>query len=118
MTYRVAKRFKFSAAHCLTGLPQGDPCGRIHGHTWVAEIVISAESIENGMVVHFDEIRNTVGKFIEANLDHRNLNDLISLPTTERVAKMIFDFAVDHFGDKLERVRVEEGPNNWAEACR
>ena len=119
MTYRVAKRFKFSAAHRLPLVDPTDPCHRVHGHTWWAEVVLGWDELdERLMVTHFDRIRGSVGKYIEDNLDHRMLNDLMEHPTTEAIAELIWQVAYLEFGSMVERVRVEEGPNNWAEVER
>lgn len=118
MKYRIGKRFKFSAAHRLSNLPEGDPCMNVHGHTFWAEVVVESETLdENGMVVPLDEIRRKAGDLIEI-FDHTFLNDLIEQPTSERLAKVIFDHAQRHFGQSLYKVRVDEGPHNYAEVIR
>lgn len=116
MKYRVAKRFKFSAGHFLPCLPEIDPCSRVHGHTWYVEIVLKSDNLNKmNMVVHFDEIRNTIGRWIDENLEHRLLNDIAEIPTTEKIAEIVYMKAKEYFSITLEKVRIEEGPNNWAE---
>lgn len=118
MRYRIAKRFKFSAAHRLECLDPLDPCQRVHGHTFWVEVVLASNELENGMVAQFEFIRQAIQPFIDDHLEHRYLNDLMENPTTERLAEKIFNHAEPILQDLLESVKVEEGPNNWAKVTK
>lgn len=118
---KVAKRFKFSAAHRLPLVSEFDPCFRIHGHTFHVEVILAASDLDaRKMVVHFDDIREKVGKYIDETFDHKYLNDVAGLedPTTEAIAHHLFCYADGQFGGLLHAIKVEEGPNNWAEVSR
>lgn len=41
VTYRIGKSFTFDAAHRLPGLRAGHKCGRLHGHTYTVEVVLT-----------------------------------------------------------------------------
>lgn len=121
MLIKVAKRFKFSAAHRLPCVSEFDPCFQVHGHTFHAEVILAANALDaRNMVEHFDGIREKVGKYIDETFDHKYLNDIPGLetPTTEAIAAHLFCYSDGQFGALLHGVRVEEGPNNWAEVTR
>jgi 6-pyruvoyltetrahydropterin/6-carboxytetrahydropterin synthase len=102
----------FSAAHQLRGY-QG-PCENLHGHTWKVCVSLSGKTLGVlGMGVDFKEIRNKLRKHVE-ELDHKNLNDLEQFkeinPTSENVAKYLFDNLKPEFGGEfgLSKVTVHE----------
>lgn len=45
MTFRIGKRFTFEAAHQLANLPEGHKCGRLHGHSYNVEVVLTATEL-------------------------------------------------------------------------
>jgi 6-pyruvoyltetrahydropterin/6-carboxytetrahydropterin synthase len=145
--YRICKSFTVESGHMLS--KHSEMCRFPHGHTRTIEIVVSSEVLDgNDMVVDFKLIKHLAKEHIE-RYDHRmaiNSNDPLresiaathpdSLivfegvdPTTEVIAKEIFDFiefqlnkgfAADGYSIqpgkvKLERVRVWETPSSWAE---
>lgn len=145
--YRVCKSFTVESGHMLSKHPGS--CRYPHGHTRVVEVVLSAEELDsNDMVVDFKAIKLLCREHIE-RYDHRmalNSNDpLLDAmqsvhpdsvlvfenmdPTTEVVAREIFDYVsnglregLDRDGYRiepgrvlLERVRVTETPSSWAE---
>lgn len=78
-------RFQFSAAHHL---PHHDgECGKLHGHTWRGELVVSAPVDETtGMSIDFSELKEIVDLTVP---DHLNLNDSLPSPTCENVADLL-----------------------------
>lgn len=131
-----------------------EACRFPHGHTRRIEIVVSTERLDaNDMVVDFKALKLALEAFID-RFDHSMaLNSADPLrddmervypgstvvfdeidPTTEVMAKHIFDFVADVLSKgfegqsgsgakyrieasavRLERVRVGETPNSWAE---
>ena len=125
-------------------------CKYPHGHTRTVEVVVSGESLdENGMLVDFKALKLALNDYIE-RYDHsmavnsqdpllpalRSMypEDAVLIfedqePTTEVIAKDIFDFVDDVLKSgfqqdnytiepnrvRLERVRVWETPSSWAE---
>jgi 6-pyruvoyltetrahydropterin/6-carboxytetrahydropterin synthase len=89
--FEVRVQGRFSAAHNLTGY-QGD-CERLHGHNWVVEVAVTGRRGENGMVVDFRVLKETLSRVLAA-LDHRYLNELECFKkqntTTENIAQYIF----------------------------
>jgi 6-pyruvoyltetrahydropterin/6-carboxytetrahydropterin synthase len=65
----VTKIFKWDAAHRIVG--HGGACAALHGHTYKAEVTLSANSLDGlGMVVDFGFIKRVIGNFIDEQWDH------------------------------------------------
>lgn len=128
--YSISKSFSFCYGHRLLG--DKGKCRNLHGHT--AKVVIHLESgilDENGMVCHFDNLKNTIGKWIEENLDHamllskddpaakvlkeigERLYVMETNPTAESIAKLIHTQAKSQ---KLPVARVEMWESDTAKA--
>lgn len=147
-TYRVCKTFTVESGHMLSKHPER--CKYPHGHTRTVEVVVAGDALDtHGMLVDFKALRLALQDHID-RYDHAmavNSNDplLPTLqamypadaivvfenlePTTEAIAKEIYDFVAailsagfkqDHYTIepnrvRLERVRVWETPSSWAE---
>ena len=73
--YTITKQFHFSAAHQLNRVPEGHPCGRLHGHNYIVEMVLQSSKLSDQQWVRdFGEL-DLVKDFLEDEWDHRNLND-------------------------------------------
>jgi len=93
MFVRLSKTFSFEAAHWLPCFPDGHKCRRLHGHSFRVEVVVAGVvPPEAGYLIDYGEIRAATAP-IEAELDHRCLNDLPGLenPTSEIIARWIWD---------------------------
>lgn len=129
--YTVSKTFSFCYGHRL--LNDSGKCAHIHGHTAKATFVLENNKLdEHGMVIHFDRLKNTMGKWIGDNLDHtlilsegdpvikqlemagEKFRGVPFNPTAENVARMLFDVAVSH-GLPIMRVEVWESETSKAE---
>lgn len=44
--YSLMKSFTFSAAHRLMGLPDGHPCGRLHGHNYEVQLIVESPILD------------------------------------------------------------------------
>jgi 6-pyruvoyltetrahydropterin/6-carboxytetrahydropterin synthase len=119
--YRIGKQFRFEAAHSLPHLPEGHKCRRPHGHSYQVEMILeSAELDEDCFVVDYGKL-DAFKKWIDLNVDHRDLNKVIVIPTTaENLAEWFherisaFDIVPRERGIKLT-VRVKETENTFAE---
>ena len=108
--YRVTREIHFCYGHRL--LQYDGKCKNLHGHNGKAVITLEADKLDSlGMVVDFGKLKETVGKWIDATLDHRMilhrddpvLPFLLSQgepihvvdtnPTAENIAKLIYDHA-------------------------
>jgi len=115
--YRIRKKFQFSASHQIEGLPEGHPCGRLHGHNYEVEVVLAGETLVSpGFILDYGELK-PFREFIDGKLDHRHLNDILPVPTTaEHLAQYLGKTIQRCWPDwPLEAVRVSETPKTWAE---
>ena len=66
---RVTKLFRWEAAHRLLG-HQGK-CRYLHGHGYAAEVTLESDALSSlGMVIDFQDVKDTIGKFIDEVWDH------------------------------------------------
>ena len=148
MPYRICKAIEVENGHMLSKHP--DKCQFPHGHTRKVEFVLEADDLDqNEMVCDFKILKTAVGDFLET-LDHAmcmNTDDpayeefksrygdrVIGFPsqdpTTELMAKHIFDVATEKLSEyqsdenaryplrdsvRLKCVRVWETSSSWAE---
>jgi len=148
--YRICKTFEIESGHFLS--KHKEKCKNPHGHTRKIEVILKAPSLdENDMVCDFKAFKLGFSDFIN-QFDHAMLVNSSSPdfafyqkhyervigtenvdPTTEVLAKIIFDFIelelkkeITYKSEKgnpyrfpknviLERVRVWETSSTWAE---
>lgn len=115
MSYTISKQFYFSASHIIEGLPEGHQCGRLHGHNYVVELVLSADALDEiGFVVDYGDLA-PFKRIIDDELDHRHLNDVLPCPTTaEHMCRYLFERASKIWPQTIA-VRVSETAKTWAE---
>ena len=148
--YRICKAFLIESGHMLSKHPER--CRHPHGHSRRIEFVLASPTLdENDMVCDFMWIKLSVHDYLDRfdhalcinaadpNLqamqkeDHRVIVFEEGDPTTERMAKRIFDYLNDSIrtGEpmvtqggiaytigkdvRVERVRISETPTSWAE---
>lgn len=112
----ITKVFYFEAAHQL---PNHDgKCSRLHGHNYQVEITASGPvrdldgTSSEGMVLDFGWLSDFWKKECEPVLDHRFLNEVLSVPTAERVAAWIMRaFQRSPWPAMISTVRVWETPD-------
>lgn len=150
MPYRICKTIEIESGHMLSKHP--DKCQFPHGHTRKVEIVLEAEDLDaNDMVCDFKVIKAALGEFL-SGLDHAmcmNTEDpaypefkeryrerIIGFPgqdpTTEAMARMIYDEAVSRLSEyrrsgqgcfalrdevRIVSVKAWETASSWAEYC-
>ena len=105
--YKLRVTSEFSAAHNLREYK--GKCEALHGHNWKVEVVIAAKNANRqGLVVDFHEIKKMVKAVLE-ELDHSYLNQLDYFkkhnPTSENLAKYIFDKINAHIPSKKSRLQ-------------
>lgn len=128
--YLVSRQIDFCYGHRL--LNYDGKCRFLHGHNGRAIISLQSETLDSrGMVLDFTDIKRTVSRWVDENLDHRMIlhredpavESLQALgeplflvdrnPTAENIAKLIFDFTAEA-GFPIIQVELWETPNCFA----
>lgn len=107
--YVISKEFHFSASHILYGLSDGHPCGRLHGHNYTIIVTLGSPKLDKtGFVTDYGLLK-PIKDFLDNELDHRHLNDVMGQiqPSAENIAKFIFDKFVQEF-PTLKSIGVKE----------
>ncbi|HZD60357.1 MAG TPA: 6-carboxytetrahydropterin synthase QueD [Anaerolineae bacterium] len=81
----------FDAAHFLPD--HKGKCANMHGHTWRIELTIQSETLNNGMVHDFVDVKTTLKAILP---DHSLLNDIMPNPTAENLAKYLYAQLKEH----------------------
>ncbi len=67
-------------------------CSNFHGHNAKLEVTVSAmDGLKDGMVINFVKLKEIVEDTVIDKLDHKLLNDILELPTSENLIKWIWD---------------------------
>lgn len=128
--FRVTKELAFCFGHRL--MHYNGKCRQLHGHNAKAVVTVQGEALDDqGMVSDFSALRRHVGDWVDRTLDHKMLlhkdDPLVPLlrqagdpvvamddhPTTENIAKFIFDF-VEREGYAVVEVTLWETPTSYA----
>lgn len=112
--FKIRKEFHFSASHSLCDLPETHPCSRVHGHNYVVTVELKSLTLDKvGMVVDY-RVLDPIKKFIDSELDHRHLNDVLPFnPTAENMAGYLFELFKTEF-PQLSALEVSETPKTSA----
>lgn len=118
-TFSIGKSFRFEAAHRLQSLGPGHRCAGLHGHSYHVELLLTADQLTRpGFVTDFGDLA-PFGRFLEENLDHRFLNDVLPCePTSELLARYLAEWFVANLEPqipgRLVAVRISETPTSVA----
>jgi 6-pyruvoyltetrahydropterin/6-carboxytetrahydropterin synthase len=93
-----------------------------HGHNYVLDVTVRGPVDERtGMVMDLTELKQLVVETVIARFDHADLNrDALfasgSIPTTENLARAVWDLLAPKLGgERLYRVRLWEDPTFFVE---
>lgn len=118
MKVTISKEFTFDAAHYLPNVHDGHKCRRLHGHTYVVEVICAGEpDPHTEWLCDYGDIAE-VWKPVFDQLDHRCLNDVVGLsnPTTEVLAPWILRKILADGRIPISAVRVYESSTTWCQA--
>lgn len=108
MNVSLSKKFRIEAAHRLPRVPSNHKCFRLHGHSFVVEVVVEGPiDPDMGWLIDYAEIAEAFGP-IHAQLDHHYLNEIDGLEnaTSEVLAVWIWDRLVEKL--PLAEIRIAE----------
>ncbi len=113
--FTISKQFHFCASHIIEGLPEGHPCGRLHGHNYIAEIILESDRLDQtGFVIDYNALKS-FGAMIDNELDHHHLNDVLPGSTSaESIAYYLYQRA-KVIWKEVVAIRISETPKTWAE---
>jgi 6-pyruvoyltetrahydropterin/6-carboxytetrahydropterin synthase len=129
-TVYATRKFSFSAGHRYWRDEwSADENARVfghltvaHGHNYVLEVTVRGPVDERtGMVMDLTELKQLVVETVIARFDHADLNrDALfasgSIPTTENLARAVWDLLAPKLGgERLYRVRLWEDPTFFVE---
>lgn len=108
--FSVVREIHFSYGHRL--FQHAGKCAHLHGHNARVQVEISSQMLDpQGMVIDFEQIKETIGLWIQKTLDHKMIlwdkDPLVSVlekagepivllkenPTAEVLARVIFQEA-------------------------
>lgn len=110
----LSRDFTFDAAHRLE--KYHGKCEELHGHTYKLRVTVEGDPDEEGMVVDFLYLKKTVNELVISVLDHKYLNEIISQPTAENIAKWVWDKLKNPLSTqryRLYEVSVWESENSF-----
>lgn len=84
---------RFEAAHVLPNVPEGHPCGRMHGHSYRVTLYLRGDlDPQQGWICDYADV-HAAFEPLRQQLDHHCLNEIEGLenPTAELIAQWIFD---------------------------
>lgn len=113
--YTISKSFSFSASHQLDTLPDTHKCSKLHGHNYAVVLVLRSRKLDrHSFVIDYNDL-SPFKEYIDAHLDHRHLNDVLSVsPTAENIAAHLYAVA-KKLWKQTTAVRVSETDKTWAE---
>ncbi|HZK18965.1 MAG TPA: 6-carboxytetrahydropterin synthase QueD [Clostridia bacterium] len=114
MSVLITKQFTFNSAHYLPNHP--GHCKNLHGHTYKLELTIKGHTnAQTGMVMDFEDLKQTVKKYAVDKLDHRLLNEVLpDIPTAENIALWICRSLQEELPE-VYRVKLWETPTCYVE---
>lgn len=113
--FTVTKQYHFSSSHQLFGLAEDHPCSRLHGHNYIVEIELAAETLnKHGFVRDYREM-DILKTYIDEKIDHRHLNDIFGQDgtTAEKLAQHFYEWCKQRWPE-VTAARVSETPKTWA----
>lgn len=109
----LKREFSFDAAHYLPDYH--GKCERLHGHTYRAALFVEGVPDEEGMVMDFVVLKESIRERVLSKLDHACLNDIIKRPSAEYIALWIWKAMMPVIDDgrrSLKYVQVWESPES------
>lgn len=120
MKISITRIFTFDSAHYLPN--HEGKCQNLHGHTYKLEVSVAGpvqtSGPETGMVLDFGTLDSIVKRNVLNILDHTDLNGIFENPTAEEMVSWLWEelnVPYTGTGAELEKIRLWETPNSYAE---
>ena len=113
--YKISAKTSFAAAHRLREYEGA--CENLHGHNWKVKATIGSEQLDAiGMVYDFKKLKKDLKSIIDL-FDHQFINQISPFdkqlnPTSENLAKFIFDLLQQKMPDGIAVTSVEVGESD------
>jgi len=109
--YKVSATLTFAAAHSLRGYEGA--CENLHGHNWVVTATLGTDKLDDvGIAYDFKDLKQNLNEIIN-KFDHQFLNEIEPFdklnPTSENLAKYIFDSLAEKLPEHIWVVSIEVG---------
>lgn len=113
--FTITKDMHFSASHQIMDLPDGHPCGRVHGHNFIVRLHLSATELDHvGFVTDYNELRDFQA-WLDESFDHHHLNEKVDFnPTAENMCRYLYKRAHEMGLTQVSAVSWSETPKTWA----
>lgn len=111
MKFELKTQFRLESARFLPHLPEGHPCRKVHGHSFLIIFKLIGELQQPvGWVRDYHEIDQLARKHLGV-LDHQLLNEIHGLenPTSELLAVWIYN-KMKNYLPELTQVTICETP--------
>lgn len=116
MKVRLAKTFRFEAAHDLPTFPDGHKCRRLHGHSFRFDVIVAGDvDPQRGYLIDYGDIKRVVDPIVR-RLDHYYLNEIPGLEnsTSENLSHWLWEQIKPHL-PLLARIIVYETCTSYCE---
>ena len=128
MKISLTRRYRFAASHRLHSAKFSEaenyrlygkcnnPYG--HGHNYEVEVTVTGPvDPATGLIANLGDLDPFVEEKVIEAFDHKYLNEEVAefqsaIPTTENLARAIYQRLKDFPGARLERIRIEETSKN------
>ncbi len=111
----IFHEFRFEAAHSLPNVPEGHPCGRLHGHSYTVTLYLRGSlDPELQWVCDYADLQKAMDPLLE-QLDHHFLNEVPGLENS--TAEVIAGWFAEKLRPALpglHRLTVQETPATGA----
>jgi len=88
----------------------------MHGHTYSLEVTLKGLKKKDGMVIDFNIVKNIVQTEIISNIDHKYINEIITISTAENISEWIWKILKKKFSEydvDLFEIKLYEGINSF-----
>ena len=113
--FTITKIMEFEAAHCLTG--HKGKCKNVHGHSYKLEVTVGSDTLVDGMVMDFGDLKNMMKYVVDEYFDHSFINDWFpGYPTAENMVWWVKEHLSGQLNScKLVSIRLWETSTSYAE---